>query len=102
MAMTADDDAQPEVAGLIDPPFGRGVEAWRMFKSEMEKQPQGSDVQDFIEEADREIKALERGRALEGPHRLKPKGPMGVWRPLSRAGQSGCSDARVHRFVLLV
>ena len=57
------DDKPAEVAGLIDPPFGLGVEAWRKFKAEMEKQPHAPDVQDFIEEADREIKALERGQA---------------------------------------
>ena len=62
--MTTDDADKPAeaFAGLIDPPFGHGLEAWLRFKVEMENQPLTADVQDFIDEANREIEALGRGR----------------------------------------
>ena len=61
--------------GLIDPPFGGGLEAWLRFKVEMQRLPQTSDVQDFIDEANREIKALEHGRPR---WQRPPKQPVGT------------------------
>ena len=62
--MATDDDkaaAAKLVVGLIDPPFGGGIEEWRKFKAEMEKLSQTPEVHDFIVEADREIAAIEAG-----------------------------------------
>ena len=75
--MAIDDDkaaAAKVVVGLIDPPFGGGIEEWRKFKAEMEKLPQTRYVRDFIVEADREIRAIEAGRPRWQPAK-KPATP---------------------------